>query len=297
MPGGDRLSVCLLGYRHAAYAGECVSAIWAGGHNDTEIIALDDGSEDGTVEKLREIGAASPFPLKILEQENSGNIAGNFNRLLENATGDYVLFSSLDDMPLPGALGRLMKIAQDGRRAFVAHTSALTLRDDAQTRVELFAPARSANSVQDLLACEYENLHSFYIQGAIFRRDILNAVGGFDDSLLGDDIVLRTKVFRWMLANDEAFGLIDGPGCIYRRHAGNISGNSTRQVKLGMQYCDAFWPERPYPEILKMWLLTTLAQRPFREVMQVFKFGKRGRELLRDADVRAGIHQAESRQN
>lgn len=293
MPGKDKLSVCLLGYRHAAYAEDCVTAIWAGGHANVEIIALDDGSKDGTVEKLHGIADESPYPVKILEQENSGDIPGNFNRLLENASGDYVLFSAMDDAPMPGALGRMMEIAGSGHHAFVAHTNALTLRPDGRTAYEHFAPALKARIPADLLAVEYEWLHTFYIQGAVFRRDILETIGGFDHGMLGDDIVLRTKVFTWLAANSAPFALIEGPGCIYRRHAGNVSKDPVRQVKLGMQYCDKFWPDRPYPEILRSWTLTALDEAKLWDVMPVFKFGKRGMDLLRDAEVREKIHERE----
>lgn len=289
MSGKAKLSVCLLGFQHARYVEECVSAIWAGGHGNIEIIALDDGSHDGTIEKLRELSIVSPFPLRIMEQENSGDIPGNFNRLLANATGEYVLFSSMDDMPMPGSLGRMMEVASNANSAFVAYANALILGPDGRTDFELFAPALGASSAQKLLAVEYGYLHSFYIQGAIFRRDILNAIGGFESGMLGDDIVLRTKVFAWLQANPQPFAILEGPGSIYRRHEGNISKNSVRQVKTGMEYLDRFWPDRPYPEILRQWLLTALQEQPYEEVLPLFRFGKRGMEFLKDAKIRKMI--------
>lgn len=293
MPGKNKLSVCCLGFKHEAFASECVTSIWAGGHDNVEIIVLDDGSNDSTVRKLEETGKDSPFPIKILTQDNTGNIPANFNRLLENATGDYVLFSSLDDMPMPGSLGRMMAITRDGDRVFVAHTTALMLSGDGHTELEMFAPAANISSASELLEAEYEYLHSFYIQGAIFRRDILDQIGGFDSSLLGDDIVLRTRVFNWLTRNPVPFGIIDGPGCIYRRHSGNVSRNTVRQVQVAMEYCDKFWPERPYPDILKSWLLTALDEEPLHKVMPLFKYGKSGMQYLKDNEIRSYIHRAE----
>lgn len=295
MAENNRLSVCLLGYKHAPFVEECITAVWAGGHDNIEIIALDDGSNDGTIEKLRKIAPESPFPLKILEQENQGNIPRNFNTLLKNASGEYVFFSAMDDAPMPGSLGRMMNIARQERHAFVAHTNALTLGSDARIEYELFAPAINAQTPADLLSAEYENLHSFYIQGAIFRRDIVNEVKGFDESLLGDDIVLRTKVFSRLIAEPAPFALIDAPGCVYRRHAGNVSKNCIRQVKVGMQYCDKFWPDRPYPEILRAWVLTALENGLPQDALPLFRFGKKGKELLRDAKIRAQLEQMQQR--
>ncbi len=293
MHGNNKLSVCLLGYRHAPYVEECVSSIWAGGHANIEIVALDDGSNDGSIEKLKDLSVISPFPIRILEQENTGDIPGNFNRLLSNADGEYVLFSSMDDMPMPGALGRMMDIALKEESAFVAHANALTLGPDGKTEFEMFAPAFGAASPQELLTKEYEYLHTFYIQGAIFRKDILDAIGGFEAGMLGDDIVLRTKIFSWLMSNPVSFSILEGPGCIYRRHGGNVSKNPVRQVKTAMQYLDRFWPDRPYPEILRQWMLTALEEKPLAETMPAFKFGKKGMEFLKDPEIRERIQEAE----
>lgn len=294
MSGGNRLSVCLLGYRHEPYVAECVSAIWAGGHDNVEIVALDDGSNDGTIRKLQDMSAQSPYPLKILEQPNSGNIAANFNRLLEHASGDYVFFSALDDAPMPGSLGRMMDIARDGDLAFVAHTHALMMGENAYAELQRFAPASSAATVEELLGAEYNWLHSFFIQGAIFRRDILNEIGGFEPDMLGDDIVLRTKIFLRLKKRPAQFHLIDGPGCVYRQHGGNVSKNTARQVKLGMQYMDRFWQDRPYPEILRKWVIAALQICPLAEVLPVFRFGKKGGEFLKDPEIREMIASSSS---
>ncbi|MDR2339338.1 MAG: glycosyltransferase family 2 protein, partial [Deltaproteobacteria bacterium] len=90
-------SVCCLGYKHAKYLEKSIRAIWEGDYREVEIIAVDDGSNDGSGELLQSLSKESPCPMKVILQENTGNIGKNFNTGLKHAKGEYVTFIALDD--------------------------------------------------------------------------------------------------------------------------------------------------------------------------------------------------------
>lgn len=75
-----------------------------------EIIAVDDGSRDGSGELLDEAAAVTPN-LRVIHQENSGNAARPRNVGLDNASGRYVFLMDADDMLGPEALERMIGTA------------------------------------------------------------------------------------------------------------------------------------------------------------------------------------------
>lgn len=293
MPGNKKLlSICCLGYRHAPFIKDCVRKILEDPYPHKEIVAMDDGSNDGSVEILKELQAGSPCPFTVLEQENCGNVPANFNKLFKAAKGDFILFTSLDDMQVPGALqARMDKMLANDKCVFAAHTKGFTIDGNGRdARSEITPAASFPPDARLLLELERTQFHSFYIQGAIFRRDLIEAVHGFNENMIGDDIVLRTKIFFHILAHPELnFSLINEPGFIYRRHSGNVSQNVMRQIQLAFQYYDKFWKGHKYPEMIKCWLLTGLTALPYEKVMDIFSLAPGSTKLLMDEDVRVAL--------
>lgn len=68
---------------------------------DFEVVVVDDGSGDGTDQRLRAYRA--PYPLRCFSQENAGPARAR-NRGVEEARGDIVLFLGDDTVPEPQLL-------------------------------------------------------------------------------------------------------------------------------------------------------------------------------------------------
>ncbi|WP_433349094.1 glycosyltransferase family 2 protein [Micromonospora sp. CA-111912] len=81
------------------------------GHERLEIVAVDDGSTDGSGAELDRFAAAHPDVIKVRHQENSGGPAAPSNRALELATGRYVFFIGADDHLGREALERMVTAA------------------------------------------------------------------------------------------------------------------------------------------------------------------------------------------
>ena len=63
-----------------------------------ELIVSDDGSTDETMSILNEFKQQAPFNITILQNQTSLGVTGNFNRALENCSGDYIFLSDQDDV-------------------------------------------------------------------------------------------------------------------------------------------------------------------------------------------------------
>ena len=79
---------------------------------DVEILVIDDDSADGTFEAIRPLNGVGN--LRILKNELRTGFAGNFGRLIENCSSEYLLYSCDDDFVLKeGVLALLEYLKAD----------------------------------------------------------------------------------------------------------------------------------------------------------------------------------------
>ena len=290
-------SICCLGYNHAKFLTANIEAIWKGDYKHVEIIALDDGSKDNSVELLNGLAKKSPCPMTVVAQDNSGNIGRNFNTAAQRAGGEYVTFIALDDVLYPDALSRQIKLLEaDHSLAFVA-SSKITGLDEQGRVADLVQPLKLdslANPTDDdLLNLEYAYFETFYIQGTVFRKSVIDAVGGFDEDMSGDDIVLRTKVFLYLKANPEySFKILEDPTCYYRIHGSNVHKNTVRQVQIVSEYLDKYWPDADLPETLIAWAVYGIKYVDFSQYIKMFTFNPTAAKMLLEAKIQNAIKQS-----
>ncbi|MCF3106411.1 glycosyltransferase family 2 protein [Streptomyces roseoverticillatus] len=82
------------------------------GADRIELIAVDDGSTDGTADELDRLAERVPL-MRVIHQPNSGGPAGPRNLGLDRATGRYVFFLDADDHLGPEALERMVAAADE----------------------------------------------------------------------------------------------------------------------------------------------------------------------------------------
>ena len=100
------VSVVIPSYNHARYIAAAVESVLNQTERDLELIVVDDGSKDNSLEIL---STFSDPRLKIYPQENQGAHAA-INRGLEQATGHYLAILNSDDLYFPIRLQKLIGI-------------------------------------------------------------------------------------------------------------------------------------------------------------------------------------------
>jgi glycosyltransferase involved in cell wall biosynthesis len=285
------LSICCLGYNHGDYLAECLQSISAIGYDQIEVIVVDDGSIDGSVEQLYLIKQSFPYPLEIISQKNTGNIGKNLNNALLRAKGGLVSFIALDDVFNSSVVFSQVELMNaDDLLAFVASAKPVSIDEKGfltvKSHPELTLSRLINPSVLDCLELEYNEFGSFYLQGSVIRKEIVDRVGGFDEDMTGDDIVLRTKIFKYMLDHPcWFFKIIEKNNMFYRFHDGNIHKNTSRQIKIVTEYLERYWPDRPNPPILASWIENLIRYFPSEQYMNVFSYNKRAADLLKDEKI------------
>lgn len=111
-----------------AYLRRCLDTLAEQTVRDMEIICVDDGSTDGSVQILEEYAGRDPR-MRVVTQENRGQGAAR-NRGVTIAKGEYIYFMDADDeLAVPDALKRLL-VEVERERLDVLFFDAETRCDD-----------------------------------------------------------------------------------------------------------------------------------------------------------------------
>lgn len=109
------LSIIIPVYNAEPYLEKCVKSCSG---PDSEIILVNDGSTDGSLELMRKLGAGIPG-IRLFSQENSGPGAAR-NVGIRAAKGEYVWFVDADDWLEAGAIGSVLGTLADHKCDYIS---------------------------------------------------------------------------------------------------------------------------------------------------------------------------------
>ncbi|PWS42151.1 glycosyl transferase [Streptomyces sp. ZEA17I] len=184
------VSVIIGAYEAMPYLIRCLESVDAQtiGPGRMEIVAVDDGSTDGTGEYLEEFAARTAIPMRVVRQENSGGPSGPRNLGLGLARGRYVFFLDADDYFGEEALERMVAMGDRagtdvvlGKIVGVDRSAAKSMWGETVERADLFDSA-----IKFTLSAQ-----------KLFRRDLLVRLGmSFDEKLrTGEDALFTMEAY------------------------------------------------------------------------------------------------------
>ena len=162
-----KISVIVAAYNAEKYVAETLESIGAQTIDDYEIIVVNDGSSDGTIDILREYENRLDNMI-VIDKENGGPSSAR-NAGLDIAKGEFVYFFDADDVLELDALEELYERAQDRRADLVI------AKYDIFNRFKTFP----VNGINDLVRLDkidkYEPLilWTFSLCNKLFRRSII----------------------------------------------------------------------------------------------------------------------------
>lgn len=184
------VSVIIGAYEAMPYLVECLASVAAQSIDPrrVEVIAVDDGSTDGTGEYLEDFAACAPMPVTVVRQDNSGGPSGPRNVGLRKAAGRYVFFLDADDRLGPEALERMVAMADKngtdvvlGRVEGINRTPPKSMWGKTLDRTDVYS-----SNIKFTLSAQ-----------KLFRRELLERHGmRFDESLwTGEDALFTMEAY------------------------------------------------------------------------------------------------------
>jgi glycosyltransferase involved in cell wall biosynthesis len=152
---------------------EAVASVLAQSYRNFEVIVVDDGSSDGTVEKL----SARRDHLKIIRQPRTGVSAAR-NAGARAACGHYLAFLDSDDLWLPDKLAIQIAFMRAHPELAICQTEEIWIRRD----VRVNPKKKHQKPAGDIFRASLD-LCLVSPSAVMLTKQLFDRLGGFDESL------------------------------------------------------------------------------------------------------------------
>ncbi|MDD2877138.1 MAG: glycosyltransferase [Acidiphilium sp.] len=237
MSNNKKISVIVPTYNRGSLIKETISKVIDQTIQPFEIIVINDGSSDDTLDVL------SCYGNKIIIKNimNSGDLVARNTGLLA-ASGDLVAFCDSDDLWQPNHLNLMARFWDEPDGPIAAYADFQEVRDERWGATTKFstAPARYWDDLRPIgtahflferpIVKDLMRFQPFFPSCMVVDRARFLALGGWDEGvsrMVGCDFATTLR-----LAEHPPMGVLREPTVGIRKHAGNFSGDVQR-MNLG----------------------------------------------------------------
>jgi len=228
----ELVTVIILTYNKAHFVSESIQSVLAQNYTNLEIIVIDDASTDNTKEFLTLF--LNNNQIRFVQNKKNIGISKSRNYGIFLAKGKFVAMLDGDDVWLDSdKLTKQVEYLEENPDCGAVGTWVVQI-DEHGGSVKKIAYEERDESLRKSILYRNSIAHS----GVLFRKDVAQSVGGYDESLAtmeDHDLWLRIGV-RSTLANLPVYALG------YRVYQGNITGS--RKIKIALDELRVVWRHR-----------------------------------------------------
>jgi len=174
-PSDDKapaVSVMMPVYNAELYVGEAIRSILDQSFADFELIAIDDGSTDGSLRILEEYKTQDPR-IRVFSRENRG-LSATFNEMIALARGRYLACCDADDLYPTGRLKWQVNWLSEHRNHIAISGGFRTITEKGQPIADLACEGVGRDVTSQLLAGTSVTTHCAWLK----RASAIHGVGG-----------------------------------------------------------------------------------------------------------------------
>ena len=196
------ISIIIPAYNVAPYLSRTLDSVLAQTYSNIEIIAVNDGSSDGTAGLLDAYGAKDPR-VKVIHKENGGVTSARLRGVAE-ADGDWIGFADGDDYIEPDMYARLMAnaLAHDADISHCGYKMVFPNRTDLYYGTGNLVLQDNTSGLSDLI-------HGQFVEpglwNKLFRKNLFQSLAFHMDSSIriNEDLLMNYWLFK--AANRSVF--------------------------------------------------------------------------------------------
>jgi len=256
------VTIAVPSYNHGEYIHYCLDGIRDEGYSNKEILIIDDGSSDDSIEKIMQWKSKNPkISLTLIARKNKG-LNATLNELVANANGEFICFIASDDILLKDAVSSRLKVFEKRPEKYAVIGDAKVINSTNDIIMD--------SAIEDLYRGNKENykddsrllssvVKEWSVPGPVLmvRKDLYKIIGPYPEKQFAEDINFYMKVVGLRL-----LAFIDHPVALYRIHSYNTGGNSKFSKQLSMAFIRAYIGNiKYYPFKLQLIILKRLAGR------------------------------------
>ena len=222
------VSVVVPAYNRVATIGAAIESVLRQTYPDFELVVVDDGSTDGTLDAARRV--ADPR-LRIVAAPRNMGAAGARNLGVAEARGTWIAFQDSDDEWLPGKLaGQMARLAASPECVAcycgLLTVGALDARPGARTTLR-YVPDPSVSPAEGDILEPLLGRNMISTQTLVVRRDVFLALGCFDE----ETTPIEDWDFALRLASRGRVAFVDEPLVHQRFSPDSISRGARRRTE------------------------------------------------------------------
>lgn len=255
MVGEIKVSLVIPVFNVEEYIGATFSSILKQdfNHNEIELVIIDDGSQDNSIEIINQILLRSDIRYKIIRQKNAGQSSAR-NRGIKNAIGKYICFVDSDDILYPSYISDLY-ININKYNVNVGFCNFSFSKEDLGREKKFYVLSN-----EEILNRFLLRKYPIIVPGIMISKKILNKLKFVETTRFSED-----QIFLWMLFNEcENIVYVDKVLYYYVLHSNSIMTKYNRdKIITGFRVFKKFSIEYEFKStikkyILPRWILGTL---------------------------------------
>jgi cellulose synthase/poly-beta-1,6-N-acetylglucosamine synthase-like glycosyltransferase len=174
---------------------DCLLALISQDYRPIEIISVDDGSSDGTLNRMiefRDSKIDGDVEITVIGTDAHGLSSGR-NIALESAKGKWVAITDIDCRPKSNWISEMMSVSNDLNDENIVAVTGRTEFEEGKTRISRLR----AKSIARKYAQRPRNVTLANGPCSMFRKDALISIGGFDPSWYhAEDMEVSLKLIQ-----------------------------------------------------------------------------------------------------
>lgn len=218
------VSILIPCYNAEAWLAETLESALEQTWSHKEIIVVDDGSEDCSLEIAKTF---EPRGVKVISQQNRGASAAR-NRALQEAQGDFIQYLDADDLLAPDKIERQVQLLKDGSSEYVATGEWARFYKIPSEALFIPQPLWADMSPVEWVVCAWEEHWMMHPAAWLVPRHIAEQAGHWNESLSLDD---DGEYFCRVVLVSQGVKFCRGAKTYYRSgNSSSLSGSKSRKA-------------------------------------------------------------------